>query len=914
MDRDTPPREGPFPSIEGGCLAALASALAAPSLQAGAERLLSGLLAPLGASGGLVVLRTREGAGSVLASRDVPRDWVKAWETADARELDARVTAGCLRQRFRASESVLDAPLHDGGYRALWVLPLRTNGRPAGALALCSRNEEAFPRDVRGTGDAVASAFAGWVEAWQERAAGRPSGDAAGPAGSPTEALATEPDLAVVGVAADGTIASWPAGARRLLGWSPDEVAGREASTLFAASDHPELVRRLGTAGASGKAPRGEWPVTLRSHDGRDVPCSARVLHAAPEADAAAPPSAPVWLVLRDRRAEAGADAWLRWSQALLSVQGGSTVVLDPGGRIRELGQGWNPSGGTAQWLGKHFADLLENDRREVLSCLRAAANAGEWSGRLVASGRPIAVTLRAVRDERGNLDAIVGARRSAAGDHTGDLFRRIPLGLVLLDPQFRIADTNPELAAICGADALPVDPAGLDVRSLAAFQTRSAQTALDELAVAGEIDHPEVRLGGSGDRAPVRLRGGRLRDAAGHTTGYLLTLASRAGEADVERHLMRAQKMESIGNLAAGLAHDFGNFIAVILGKAGMLRVKLPSDPHITGDLSDIETAAKRAQHLSQELMRFARGGRNRMSTLDVRKLIEEVGALIRTSVGRRIRVQIRLHDETPTIRGDEVELQQVIMNLCLNARDAMPNGGTLVIDTRPLSVEERAHLGPDVTDGVRLVVSDTGDGIPSDVVDRIFEPFFTTKEESQRGTGLGLAMVYGTVRRHGGTIDVRSRPGEGTRFEIFLPAAGEGAGAPPADARRILVVDDEPAFREMIRLILEEDGHVVNLAANGIEALRTLRAEWQTLALVILDLRMPGLDGLGVLEEIRRLTPTLPVLATTGYAGDEEKEEALRRGAASVLEKPYRVAQLRAALAGLLGPSSAGVGGKPA
>ncbi|MBZ0266745.1 response regulator, partial [bacterium] len=574
---------------------------------------------------------------------------------------------------------------------------------------------------------------------------------------------------------------------------------------------------------------------------------------------------------------------------------------------------GWIPPGGTGPWLGRHFADLLENDRREVLSSLRAAANAGEWDGRFVVSGRPVSVTLRAVRDDRGNLDAIVGARRSAAGDETGDLFRRIPLGLVLLDESLRIVETNPELAAICGAASLPPDPAGLDIRSLAVFQTRSAQSALEELSVAGEIDLPEVRLAGAeSEETPVHFRGGCLRDAAGATTGYVLTLVARTGADEVERHLMRAQKMESIGNLAAGLAHDFGNFIAVILGKAGMLRVKLPSDPHITGDLSDIETAAKRAQHLSQELMRFARGGRNRMTRLDVRKLIDEVGALIRTSVGRKIRVQLRLHEDTPMIRGDEVELQQVIMNLCLNARDAMPNGGTLVIETAPLTEEQRAHLGADVTEGVRLVVSDTGEGIPQDVVDRIFEPFFTTKDEAQRGTGLGLAMVYGTVRRHGGTIDVRSRPGDGTRFEILLPTSSGGGGEPPADARRILVVDDEPAFREMIRLILEEDGHVVDLAANGIEALRTLRADWQSLALVILDLRMPGLDGLGVLEEIRRLTPTLPVLVTTGYAGEEEKEEAVRRGAASVLEKPYRVAQLRAALVTLLeGPQAAPAAG---
>jgi CheY-like chemotaxis protein len=185
------------------------------------------------------------------------------------------------------------------------------------------------------------------------------------------------------------------------------------------------------------------------------------------------------------------------------------------------------------------------------------------------------------------------------------------------------------------------------------------------------------------------------------------------------------------------------------------------------------------------------------------------------------------------------------------------------------------------------------------------VFEPFFTTKDDP-KGTGLGLAMVYGIVRRHKGTIDVYSQEGVGTTFEIVLPAAS-GSQEEPKRETPILVVDDEPAFREMIRLILEEDGHEVLLAANGIEALKTLRADYQKLGLVILDLRMPGLDGLGVLKELRELAPHLPVLVTTGYASDEEKKEALAQGAQRVLEKPYRVNDLRTALAELMSPEGA-------
>lgn len=899
----------PFPSIEGSCLAALAHALGADGPAEGAERLLIGLREPLSLAGALVLLRTGDAGISVLASLDLPEEWLERWRDGGQPELDARVAAGHVREPLGDTGGRIEPELKLSGVRTLWTVPLVVRGEPRGAVVLASRSETAFPRDVHGTVEAVAAAFAGWVEARTRTPPPAERTSTSSTSSSAWDVLAGEPDLAVIRLTSDRRIRNWPRRARQALGWPPEEMVGQEVETLFLDEDQGGLSRRLLNPGVD---LAGEWPVDLRAHHGQPVPCGVRVVAPGGAAGAQADLSDPAEgkaadgpvLILRDRRAEEAAEKWLRWSRSLLAVLGVSTVVLDPGGRIRELGSGWldpERSGDVPLWLGRHFADLLDSDRREVLACLRTAATKGEWTGRLTANGEPVTVTLQAVRDSNGHLEALVGTRRAPAGEETRDLFRQIPLGVVLLDPELQIVETNPELAAICGADALPIDPVGLDVRSLAVFQTRSAQEALDELVSKGEVNLPDVHLRGNAQSSlRVQFRGGPLTDRDGERTGYLLTLLSRTGKADMERHLMRAQKMESIGNLASGLAHDFGNFVAVILGKAGMLRVKLPADPHITGDLTDIETAAKRAQHLAQELMKFARGGRHRVARLEVNHLISEVGALIRTSVGKRIKVELRLTPDAPIISGDEVELQQMIMNLCLNARDAMPNGGALLIETSPLTPEQHAKLstGDDVTEGVCLVVKDSGEGIAPEVVDRVFEPFFTTKEETQKGTGLGLAMVYGIVRRHGGTIDVYSRPGAGTSFEILLPAAGPGDEADDLQGRRILVVDDEPAFREMIRLILEEDGYRVHLAANGIEALRMLRRSWQELALVILDLRMPGLDGLGVLEEIRSLSERLPVLVTTGYAGEEEKEEAVRRGAAKVLEKPYRVAELRAAL----------------
>jgi signal transduction histidine kinase len=598
-----------------------------------------------------------------------------------------------------------------------------------------------------------------------------------------------------------------------------------------------------------------------------------------------------------------------RWARTLLDALGVSAVVLDPGGRVRALGAGWTTSPDeVADAADRHFSDLLDADRREVLAALRTTARQGRWHGTLVSGGLPVEMTLHAVRSDAGHLEAIVGVRQASEQATARDLIRRMPVGVLLLDSSLRVMETNPELAIIFGAANLPENPTGLDVRSLEAFQTRSAQSALDELLAIGRVEISEVQLSaGDHPRVPVQLRGTSLT-ADGGVSGYVVTVVSRAGGTDLERQLMRAHKMESIGNFASGLAHDFGNFVSVILGKAGMLRVKLPDDPHIVNDLEDIETAAKRAQHLAQELMKFARGGRSKVERLDINGLVREVGALIRTSIGKRINLDLRLEAGVPEIQADPVEIQQLVLNLCLNSRDAMPNGGKLIVETRPLNDSQRAALqaGDDATDGVCLRVRDSGEGMPPEILERIFEPFYTTKEDGQKGSGLGLAMVYGIVRRHGGIIDVQSRPGLGTTFEILLPAAA--VADERTDGKPILVVDDEPAFREMIQLILEEEGYRVEAASDGIEALRTLRDRWQELALVIVDLRMPGLDGLGLLDELRRFTKDLPVLVTTGYAGPEEKDAARKRGAL-VLEKPYRVADLRAALTVIFEEPGAGV-----
>ena len=405
-------------------------------------------------------------------------------------------------------------------------------------------------------------------------------------------------------------------------------------------------------------------------------------------------------VMILDRRKIETSSQWRRWSGELLAVLGGSTLVLDPRGRIVELGSDWLSEGGpdSLHWLGRHLSDLFENDRIEIQEVLRTVIRDGVWSGRLTA-GTSVPVYLRAVRDDRGELEAIVGARLPEKSLEGRDLFQKIPVGMILVDRELLIMDTNPELATVLPGCSNPESLKGVDVRSLASFQLKSVQDALDALPERRRFDLPEVSLDeeaggrpkGAGPAPVVQLHAEELDGPGAEPVGFLITVIGRDGKTQLENRLIEAQKMESIGNFASGLAHDFGNFTSFILGKARALREALADNPRAARDLADIEEAGKRAQHLSEEIIRFARGGRSRASKLELNRLIKEVVALIKTSVGTNIDVRYELAEGLAPVEGDEVELQQMVLNLCLNARDAMKQGGTLSMKTSSLTTRSR-------------------------------------------------------------------------------------------------------------------------------------------------------------------------------------------------------------------------------
>jgi signal transduction histidine kinase/CheY-like chemotaxis protein len=365
-----------------------------------------------------------------------------------------------------------------------------------------------------------------------------------------------------------------------------------------------------------------------------------------------------------------------------------------------------------------------------------------------------------------------------------------------------------------------------------------------------------------------------------------------------------QSQKLEAVGLLAGGVAHDFNNLLVAILGYADLLAAEAKPGSVVEEAARTISQAARRAAELTRQLLAFARLGRHRQERVDVHDVAREVVALLGRTLEKSIRVETSLSAPEHAVRGDPNQLQQVFVNLALNARDAMPDGGVLRVET---SLEEVGAPAPDgLAPGphVAVVVSDTGVGIPPELQGRIFEPFFTTKADG-RGTGLGLATVYGIVKAHRGAVRLRSAPGQGSRFSVLLPldrgdAAADATPEPrgaPRGSGVVLVVDDEELVRATAGRVLASLGFEPVLVAGGEAALAWL-ARSPRPAAVLLDLAMPGMDGGACFRELQARHPGLPVVISSGFARNGRAQELVDAGAAGFVQKPYRVEELARAL----------------
>jgi CheY-like chemotaxis protein len=359
---------------------------------------------------------------------------------------------------------------------------------------------------------------------------------------------------------------------------------------------------------------------------------------------------------------------------------------------------------------------------------------------------------------------------------------------------------------------------------------------------------------------------------------------------------------MEAMGQLAGGIAHDFNNQMAGALGYAVLLKERVLGDSRASRYVNNIVVGIRRASDLTAQILAFARRGRYLNLPVDLHAVINETANLLEHSIDKRIKLHCRLDASWPWTLGDPTQIQNVILNIAINARDAMPQGGVLTIGTDEIILDEqfcRRHAGePQPGRFVRVRITDTGNGIDKDTLLHIFEPFFTTKPAG-KGIGMGLAAAYGTVRSHGGIITVESEPGRGSSFELHFPAhdaepaPAEGEKVVPAKRivgnPHVLVVDDEPIVAEMAVDMLTSLGCRVTSVDNGGSAVTYFRDAWAHIDVVLLDMVMPDMTGSEVFEQMHAVDPNVRVLISSGYSMTKEIQQVLDGGACGYLQKPY-------------------------
>jgi PAS domain S-box-containing protein len=449
-----------------------------------------------------------------------------------------------------------------------------------------------------------------------------------------------------------------------------------------------------------------------------------------------------------------------------------------------------------------------------------------------------------------------------------------------------------------------------IDAETLALWHSNN------QLALAGDVVRGEVTFPIHGELrhlhnviSPIR-DGDRILGILGVNIDITERRSAQQAKDQIERQLLHAQKMEAVGTLAGGLAHDLNNLLTSILGRAELLKLDSGPGSSVFQGAEIIETAALRATEITRQLLGFAREGKIKNVPVALLQLIEEVISILEHTLDKRIEIVSRFEVEQPVVYGDPGQLEQVLLNLAVNARDAMPEGGRLQIEVTAASPDpERVRAaGCDESAQYLLTrISDTGCGIDQAIRERIFEPFFTTKEQGQ-GTGMGLAMVYGIIENHGGWIEVDSEPGRGSAFSVYLPLSDDDEPQvteplPDTVSRpggaNLLVVDDDEVVLETISGMLSELGYNVRCAGNGQEAVTIYQRHGDDIDLVLLDMIMPVMNGTACFRALREINPRVRVLIVTGHAMDNVASELAAEDLCDIITKPFLRATLSSAVA---------------
>ncbi|MHB8834220.1 MAG: hybrid sensor histidine kinase/response regulator [Candidatus Methylomirabilia bacterium] len=472
------------------------------------------------------------------------------------------------------------------------------------------------------------------------------------------------------------------------------------------------------------------------------------------------------------------------------------------------------------------------------------------------------------------------------------------PDAIVLADEHGKIAFWNPAAEKLFGYTAAEILGKGVDDIFVSLADDHPMRVAGSAMSAEGGAEiFPELTARRKdGETLPVELSVSFLKfEGRWHAAGIMRDVEERQR---LQTQLIHAQKMEIVGRLAAGIAHDFNNILSAIMGYSELLRMKMENADPRCRYVDNILGASRRGSNLSQRLLVFSRQQKIEKQVIDVCRTVARLQNLLGRLLGEDIEVRANIPDGGLTIFGDEAQIEQVLINLATNARDAMPDGGLLEIEVKTEHAAGRKlqKHGPERKgDYVLITVRDSGSGIDDTALAHIYEPFFTTKEVG-KGTGLGLAIVYSVLQQHEGHVEVLSKPGQGTTFQIYLPLVHEAAPKiatlfaeiPPGGSETILVAEDDQTVRSLIRTVLEDGGYRVVEAINGQDAINEYRKNRDRIGLLFLDVIMPKKDGRQVYDEIGATAAKLKVIFVSGYSGEILQRRGIPDGGFHFIAKP--------------------------